>query len=391
MIDLATCKKLNSLYAAGKAAGNKGDLYDNRDGLHVNLCVDWTPNPECPSDHRLFPQHDWKFSGAVGRATSPQPVPTLGQASWSGANDGSIKHSIPYDMYGSQAGAETLYDLYTHNNLYVYPSLYDDSFTGSASDPSVLADPSRIDPTTANRANTPYVIASKQICDCGAGALRVHDASGSDLPFIELGMAGLAAFQPSVKQALIARGMLMPTLQALIRYSHRSVGSDEGYLSSIAHQSALMAHYLRDGAIRPAYDAGELVDRANSMTLADVPPVVRLDIVSETFSGAETLFTTPGSIARSVAYGSSTRSITVSAAGSHDVSGSTADLEYVWRVISGDSSLARIAVDPAHNARATIEFSPSSSTGRIDVGVFVRKRGGAYYSVPGIVSEYVHP
>ena len=74
IISLEACKKLNVLYDQGRAAGNSGDLYDNRDNLHVNLCEGWTPNPECPPEHRLFPQHAWKFSGGAGAVTGIRPA-----------------------------------------------------------------------------------------------------------------------------------------------------------------------------------------------------------------------------------------------------------------------------------------------------------------------------
>lgn len=386
MIDRETCEKLNALYAEGKATGNRGDAYDNRDDLHVNLCVDWTPNPDCPPRQRLFPQHGWKLSGSAGRATSPLSQPTLGQASWSGENSGGEKRGIPYAMYGSDSGAETLYRLYRANNLYVYPSLADDSYARSIYDASLLADPSGFDPSRANRANTPYVIGSKQICDCGAGSLRIHDASGSDLPFIELGFAGLAAFRPGVKEALVERGMLMPTLQAMIRYSHDSVGgANERYLSSgEAHGASATAHKLVGGEIRPAYDAGRLVDMVNGLGLAAVPPLVELSVVSETFEGGERLFDTPGAVART-AHQDEERSITIEARAS-SADGYAGSYEYRFEVLRDDGAEVKIEIDPAVKGKATIWYG--SGQGRADVGVFARKEGGRHYSVPAIVSRY---
>jgi hypothetical protein len=250
MIDRATCEKLNELYKNGKAAGNVGDLYVNRDNLHVNFCVGWTPNPDCPLKNRLFFQHDWKISGG-GAASIPESKITLGQASHSGSVSGDIKHSIPFVKYKSQAGANELYKQYIKSNLYFYPSLYEDSFKASAYDTSLLSNPTDVDKKTMNTANTPYVVGTKQICDCGAGSLRIHDASGSELALIELGFAGLAAFKPEVKerlrQGVVVDGekveMVMPTLQALMRYSHRLVNSESDYLSGIAHGGVYTAHY----------------------------------------------------------------------------------------------------------------------------------------------------
>ncbi|HEY9481105.1 MAG TPA: hypothetical protein VIR98_02650 [Candidatus Paceibacterota bacterium] len=369
MIDLATCEKLNALFAAGSAAGNAGDLYDNRDGYHVNFCDQWSPNPSCPPEHRLFPQHDWRSSSS-GRALSSTGQPTIGQASYSGASDGSLKHSIVEDLYQSQSGANTLYEQYVANNLYMYPSLDDET---GASNAALIA-------------NTPYTIATRQYCDCGAGSLRLHAASGSELPFVELAMAGLAAFKPDVKGTLTQKGMLMPTLEAMIRYAHTSVdGSDDSYMHSVAQGAADTAHVLSGGVRTPAYNAGKLVDMVNGLSLSDVPPVAKLSVVSESFAAGEKVFDTPGAIARSVSKETEDKTIEVSAAESADLSGSDG-LEYHYVVI-GDASGADIAQD---GAKANITFHPSRE-GRIDVGVFVRRQGGRYLSVPAIISVYVKP
>jgi hypothetical protein len=397
MIDKATCRKLNDLYAAGKAAGNAGDLYVNRDNLHVNFCVGWTPNPDCPLDHRLFYQHDWKISGG-GAAGAVEPKITLGQASYSGSVSGDIKHSIVFEKYKTQTGADQLYAQYAKSNLFFYPSLYEDSYKGSAYETSLLANPADIDKKSMNTANTPYVVGTKQICECGADSLRIHDASGSELALIELGFAGLAAFKPEVKekmrQGVTIDGerveMVVPTLQALMRYAHRSVVTQSDYLSSAAaHGSSYTAHYLKDGAITPAYSALELVETASSVEIADVPPLVRLAVISETFKDDEKIFTTPGAISRSVAGGTSAREITISAEKSVSLDGTTGNLEYTFVVLGSGSSQVKVAASDSQKGRAKIEFTPGSSTERIDVGVFVKKTGGKYYSVPGIVSLYV--
>ncbi|MBI5134478.1 MAG: hypothetical protein HZA81_03810 [Candidatus Taylorbacteria bacterium] len=383
MIDIETCKKLNALYASGKAAGNAGDLYDNRDGLHVNFCVGWTPAPDCPPEHRLFPQHDWRI-GSGGRATSVSPQPTIGQASYSGSTEGSVKHGIPYAMYRSQSGTEAFYRLYRGNNLYIYPSLSDDSFAGDPYDKGLLEDPSEVDQATANIANTPYVIGSKQICDCGAGSLRIHDASGSDLAFVELGFAGLAAFRPDVKKALAAKGMLIPTLQAMIRYSHYSVDSDDGYLrSELSHGSSYLAHRLEGGSVRPAYDASKLVDSINGLALSDVPPLVELSVASETFDDAEALFETPGAVARRLDVGGN-RSIALRAT-ALSADGRETGYEYKYVVLSQGPAEARIS---ERGASATVEFRYEEGEGRTDVAVFARRSGGKLWSVPAIISLY---
>lgn len=399
VITLDACSQANNLFASGRIAGNSGDAYDNRDALHVNLCDDWSPNPECPPDHRLFPQHSWIFSGSVGAFTGLRTGVTVGQASWAGFSEGYNKYSIAHKFYLSQSGADELYRQYTHGNIYVYPSLDDDKFAGDPTDPAVLANPTNLDRSTLNIANTPYVISSSQISKAGTDSYHIHNASGSDLPFIKLLFLGLASLKPDVKLALqngpIVNGdrlsLLIPTVQMLLRHSHRTIGSEADYLSSqIVHRNMYMAHYLADGTPQPQYDSAKLVRLASNLTLADVPPLVRLSVVSENFTPNEKLFDTPGAIARNVSVNVS-RTITVSAAKSTGLDGSISGHEYVWRLLDSDPSKASITVDPNDPSQATITFSSGSVTDRVDIGVFVRKQGASYYSVPGIISMHVHP
>lgn len=389
---------MNNLYANGQAAGNVGDTYENRDNLHVNLCEDWSPNPTCPMDHRLFPQHEWLLSGSIGRRTDVRSGVTVGQASWAGfttSNDN--KYGIPHDMYRSQNGVSELYAQYTHNNLFIYPSLTDDSFAGGADNTATLADPIILNRSTINIANTPYVIGSKQISKAGTDYFRVHDASGSDIPFVKIAMLGLASFKPEVKAALqngpVVNGsrvsFLIPTLEAMIRHSHRSVQGEDSYLTSIAHRSSSMAHYFSGGKPQPEYDSFKLVRITNSLSIADIPPMAVVRVVSEDFQGSEKTFDTPSSIARSVGTNTS-RTIAVSAAGSIDLDGSTSGHTFVWRLLDTDASKATITIDPSDASRATINVNSGASTDRIDVGVFVKKTNGTYYSVPGMVTVYVH-
>lgn len=400
VIGRGACSLVNSLYAAGHATGNSGDTYDNRDNLHVNLCEDWSPNPECPVEHRLFPQHSWLFSGSAGARTDVRPGITVGQASWAGFTSNDNTHNIAHKFYLSQSGADELYRQYTHDNIYVYPSLDDDKFAtgGNSANPAVMANPLALDRATLNIANTPYVISSSQIAFAGTDYYHIHNASGSDLPFVKIILLGLASLRPDVKQALRngptidgnRLSFLIPTLQMLIRHAHRSITNESDYLSSpIVHRAMYMAHYLAAGRPQPQYDSEKLTRLANSLTLADIPPLVRLTVASEDFGQNERLFDTPGAIARDVPTGV-TRAITVSAAGSMDLDGSSGSHEYVWRLLDSDPAKASIAVDPHDQSRATISFSTGPSVDRIDVGVFVRRAGQPYYSVPGIISVHVH-
>ena len=391
VIGIEACHLLNTLYKENKSAGNTQDIYDNRDGRHVNFCEGWTPNPLCPKENSLFPQHDWQSSSA-GRATTPNEAITIGQASYRG--EGS--HGIAYVYYKNQRNAEQAYNLYTNNNLYIYPSLDDDSFLGEKNSESTLKNPT-IDKQKALIANTPYIISSKQISKAGTDTYMIHDASGSEIPFVKLSLTALSALKPEIKSKLSKEvtyknqraTFLIPTLQMLLRYSHNSIHGNEDYLNSpIVHQSTYMAHSF-SSLPQPAYNSLKLVTMANSLNIEDIPPLVQLKVISETFQNSEKLFDTPGAIARSVPYNTPTRKIKVTAKDSFDIQGNTEGFECVWKVL--DNSLhVKITISQNNPAEATLEFSPSSITERIDVAVFVKKENGKYYSVPGIISMYVH-
>lgn len=355
IISREACDLVNSLYASGKAAGNSGDTYENRDNLHVNLCEEWTPNPECPLDHRLFPQHAWRLLNQPGAARTLATGVTIGQASYAGYSDTIGKHSLTSLLYQTQAGADALYQQYTHNNLYAYPALEER--------------------THDNIANTPYTVSTVQVSKAGTDSYRLHDASGSEFPFVKLALLGLASLQPDVKRTLISDGRLMGTLQMLIRRSQRSITDESSYLTSSVHNGTFIAHELVNGQPVPLYDAAKLVRLANGLTLADVPPLPNLTIQSETFTASEKLFSTPGAVARKVPIGSLPRTITVSAG--------DATNSYEWRMLSGSAKIA------SNGNTATITFENGTAATRTDVAVFTKKPGGTYYSVPGIVSIYM--
>ena len=390
-IDIEACNLLNLLYKQGKSSGNSQDVYENRDNLHVNFCEGWTPNPECPQEYSLFPQHDWIINGN-GMVHSPSNKVTVGQASYRGQEE----HGIPYVYYKNQKNAEEAYTLYTSSNLYIYPSLDDDSFIGKKEDAKVMENPI-LERETMNIANTPYIIGSRQIAKAGTDYYTIHDGSGSEIPFVKLALAGLASFKPEIKQKLTQKinandqeiSFLIPTLQMLIRYSHISIEDSNDYLNNEKiHGSTYMAHYLRSGLPEPYYRANKLITMTNSLEIEDIPPLIQLKVISQDFTNDEKLFDTPGAIARSINYNTK-REITVSAKDSFDISGKTDNLEYVWKVLE-NKELINLQVNSQDPSQATIEFLPTDSTQRLEVFVFVKKKSGKYYSVPGVISNYIH-
>ena len=112
----------------------------------------------------------------------------------------------------SPRGLAFLFTQYARNNLYIYPEHQDH-------DPGRNGDGGYGDlfPT-----NTPYLIASQ-------------GSSGSDQPFMRAMPYVLAAFRPEVKKKLIQSGMLMPTIQMILRITNRSLAGAKDYLTGKAH------------------------------------------------------------------------------------------------------------------------------------------------------------
>jgi hypothetical protein len=357
----AAYDRLRDLHREGRAAGNAGDLYDNRDRGHSMLP---------PERH---PQVIGVRYGAAARASDADyglndrilfDRPTFGNSS-TALTSGPFWRSLPRAALtrADGAGPWRLSEAYLANQIYVYPSHKD---------------------VTAGRgdllpANTPYMIVAE-------------GSSGADQPFLEAVAMILAAFRPDTKARLVEEGLLAPTVQFVFRRSQRSVLSREDYFSGLAHPSAFPFHEI--GLAR-------MVSLANSIAPDAIPPLVRLAVVEEDiaregvdFFGeglSEQLFDTPSAIARIWRGKAHTRRMTVSAAATRDPNGRP--LAFHWRLLrgdpervritpSGDGARAEIAID-WQAPRPVADASPVVSS-RVDIGVFASN--GVHDSAPAFVS-----
>ena len=222
---------LAELWKRGKAAGNHGDLYDNRDRGHSKL--DPGAHPQLAfvgySDAARAAGLDYGLNASI-----LFDHPTIGNSS-TAITDGALWRSLPrLAMTQSDGtGPLRLWQNAAANLLYVYPAHKDYDAKNGDLFP----------------ANTPYLLVSR-------------GSSGSDKPFLDALALTYAAFRPDTKARLVSDDLLVPTVQMVFRRSLQNVRSRADYFSGAAHPSAF------DGfEINPA----RMVSLANSIEPDDDP------------------------------------------------------------------------------------------------------------------------
>ncbi len=356
---------LNRWYAQGRAAGNVGDLYDNRDRQHSRF----------PSD--AFQQLVQVRYGEAARARDLDYGPNrrfdFGRITFGNSSTAFVGkpfgRSQTRRLLTDPGGAAVLARQYARNQIYVFPAVGDYTLP--------LGD--------LYPANTPYAITS-------------DGRSGSDRPFLMAIALALAALKPEVKARLEAEGRVAPTLQRLLRRTLRGVETEADYLTARAHPVVFRGREI---------DIERLVKAAQDLDVAAIPPTLRLTVLRETpareglsvFAGGlgEALFDTPGAVARIHRTTDGVRRLTVSARAEGWPEGRP--LEVVWRVLQGDADrieitpetedgrVVRLAI-PWHDRAAPPE-RPAMPSSRIDIAAFAKTPGG--HSAPAFVSVHFPP
>lgn len=350
--------ELTKMVRRGKAAGNIGDVYDNRDGRHsqlgglkdVQLTVARYSESAVAKGLHYGLNEGLVFDGvAFGNSST-----ALQGGNW---------RSQPRHAMSSQLGAIRAWQLYDNNHIYVFPEHRDH-------DP--VADKGRGDLFPAN---TPLMLIS-------------NGSSKSDKQFLQAIQIILAGFKPDVKALLKEKRLIGPTVQQIIRRGMKGIETDDDYLSPAAHPTVFDQENV---------ELERMLALANTMTTATVPPRVQISMTAEgraiePFAPllSEELFTTPDAIARLWRGGGRSRTYTLSAAGSFDANDQP--LTYFWRVVSGDPT--KITIDrvkpDASEVEVTIEWHEGikNPTGlissRVDIALFAHN--GATYSAPAMFS-----
>ena len=357
---------LNEWYAAGTAAGNKGDYYDNRDRNHSRIDIADYPQLQLI----VYSEKQLKTRTDFGLQRKLVPGVVVGNSSTSASVW--AYGSNPRMLYATgKGGLEFLHQQYRNNNVYIYPEHHDhDSGNGGFPGHGDLY-----------MANSPYLIISQ-------------GSSGSDRAFLHACFQTLAAFDPEVKKRLVLNKTLMPTLQAILRQSYQPVLTDSDYLSGLAHPTVFEGAQL---------DPVKMMTAAHNMTLDTLPPLVQLHLVDSdqqehqhTYldtDKSELLASTPGSIAFIHRRTANTMRVTISAEHSQD--SQNRDLTYHWVVLRGDSSQIKIherlggavaEIVVPYPIRRPISPDALIESNRIDIGVFVSVDG--IYSPPAFITFF---
>lgn len=353
---------LRTWYAAGMAAGNHGDFYDNHDGGHSTMTLD-----SFPQITRI------RYSGAARSRGLHHGLQshflfnqtTIGNSSTAITQGWNWRSQARFAMV--QPGIMRLAALqYRANHLYFYPEHRD----------------YKDRPGDVYPANHPYYLISR-------------GSSGSDRPFMDAAAAILAAFQPDTKDNLVKAGLLMPTVQMVFRRNLKGVENDGDYLSGKAHPAAFASRQI---------DLERMVRYAQGIEPETLPPLAVLGLKNLNAQGApgweapprarEVQFATPQAISLIYRRPVSPWTFEVSAQQSTDPMGRP--LTIAWRVLQAPPGAVRIETDDGgRTARISVNhFDPfpvrpgsSMTTSRVDIGCFVHN--GAYWSSPAFVSIYV--
>jgi hypothetical protein len=357
---------LREWYAEGTAAGNYGDYYDNRDGGHSRLKL--TPYPQM--NEVQYTNEEKKSRQNYGMQRKILPYVVFGNSSTSAAPERTGSNARSY--YTQSEGIKFLFAQYARNNLYIYPEHrdHDPGHNGVGGYGDLY-------PT-----NTPYLIISQ-------------GSSGSDQPFMKALPYVLAAFRPEVKERLVQSGMLMPTVQMILRMTGKHLANRKEYLTGKAHPTVFSGRNV---------DVMKMVEMAHEITLSNIPPIALIRAVKEDLpimgmnyfepDRTEKLADTPAVIARIFRGSQYRRKITISADGSKDLN--DRPLKFHWAVLRGDPD--KIRIDYLNNSRSMAEISVPYSerfpveddsgieSDRLDIGVFVDN--GVYYSPPAFITFY---
>lgn len=321
-----------------------GELYFNRDGGHSMLAVTNWPGLTSVRIDRAgrergagldFPDMLFRYPvfGNCSRGITREHSPVW----W---------RSLPRAMMTTESRRLKLMGkLYLSNQFWVYPAV--DDHPGFGTNGDVFA------------SVTPYWLVTQ-------------GRSWSDQYYLRAALRASRSMKREVKRTVVERGLLAPTIQALIRKSLWAVKSEDDYLTPAAHPTAFPPSGL---------DLPRLVKSASELTVESVPPVayvlkVSTPPVDPAPAVPELTYSTPCAWAYVLRAEKPVRTFFIKGAGAR---------ELAFVPVHDEKGLAKVEMFSADTAKVTIDRTGMTPTNRIDIGVFARAPGTGW-GAPSFVS-----
>ena len=346
------CFTASLLMAPGKGrGGNFGDLYMNRDGHHSSLVVTNYPGlTEVKLDREGRERGmDLDFPNISFNA------PVFGNCSRAFIHP-VYWRSLPRAMMTTEAWRMSLMaKLYLSNQVWVFPVNADYPPVGTNDD--------------CFASIAPYWLATQ-------------GKSWSDQYYLQAALEASRSFAPAVKRELVARGLLAPTIQGLLRRALKGVRDEEDYLSAKAHPTCLPQGGL---------DLPRLKAAAAALKAEAIPPVAKVQVRMAKHEGTTTapecLFATPCATAFVLRTVGGVRTFFLQASGG---------AAYVFRQVHGES--AAVKLEPMGPGQMKVTLKPEKLTERVDLAVFAKTATSEWgapsyvsFSVPAKAPAYVDP
>ena len=324
-----------------------GDLYMNRDGGH-------SPNGPVAKKSFLdqFPGITEVRFDSQGRRLGLDlnipnvlfPYPTFGNCSMAYTAP-SFWRSIPRALMTSEARRlKAMERLYLSNQVWVFPSNADTAPVGTNGDVFASIAPYWL--TTAGR-------------------------SWSDLPVLKAALVASGSLPRDVKNEIVHRRLLAPTVMTLLRKSLTGVKDEDGYTSPLAHPTALPPNGV---------DERRLVAAARAMTVASIPPIVPISVRAvppkEESPWPELTYRTTFAWAFVLRSEDDFRTFEITAAGAKE-----------YRFVQTHGAGVRVEIDllRPNRAKVMVDRRGMSPTNRVDIAVFGRNPGTGW-GAPSYVS-----
>ena len=323
-----------------EAGGNAGDLYMNRDGMHSS------PNL------REFPGITSVALDREGREKGMQlnfpnmlfPYPVFGNCSRAFVQ-GPLWRSLPRMLMTQQKGdLGRMVKTYLSNQTWVYPANADIAPIGTNGDVFASITPYWI--TTAGR-------------------------SWSDLPYLRAALEASRSLQPPVKDEIVKRGLLAPTIQTLIRKSLKGVTNEVAYLGARAHPTAFPPNAVETKRLKAA---------AKALAVEAIPPLaviaVKPDPIEEKLPAGELTYGSAFAWAWVLRAEQAKRVFTIFAQGAE---------EFAFVQTHGTGVDVEIEKLKPNVAKVTIDRRGMSPTNRVDITV-VGRNAKTGWGAPSYVS-----